>query len=217
MMSVKLRKGKSAIIAAIMLMALSIFFSTVPAASARQISPLQGMEVLRRSFSGITDFTAEITQEKQIALLKKKIVVNGIIRFKKPDAFYMELYPPYASRLLLRDTSLAMFLPSENVRNNIVLPPEQSLRRWFAYLGRPVTSLPDGVEVHAETRDKLTTLQITPRQKGAVKELRLTFLENGNLSRLVIEEQNRDRTVLNFRSMRKNVGLTEKDFRLETN
>lgn len=48
-----------------------------------------------------------------------------------------------------------------------------------------------------------------------MKELRLTFLENGNLSRLVIEEQNRDRTVLNFRSMHKNVGLTEKDFRLE--
>ncbi len=215
MMSAKSRTGKTAIILAILLMAFSIFFTTVPAVSARQISPLQGMEVLRRSFFGITDFTAEITQEKQIALLKKKIVVNGIVRFKKPDVFYMELFPPYASRLLLRDTALAMFLPAENVRNNIILPPEQSLRRWFAHLDRPVTSLPDGVEVRAETRDKMTTLQITPRQKGAVKELRLTFLENGNISRLVIEEQNRDRTILNFRSMRKNVGLTEKDFRLE--
>jgi outer membrane lipoprotein carrier protein len=215
MMNAKSGPGKIAIVLAILLMVLSIFFTTVPAASARQISPLQGMEALRRSFSGITDFTAEIIQEKQIALMKKKIVVNGIVRFKKPDTFYMELYPPYASRLLLRDTSLAMFLPAENIRNNIVLPPEQSLRRWFAYLDRPATSLPDGVEVRAETRDKLTTLQITPRQKGAVKELRLTFLENGNLSRLVVEEQNRDRTVLNFRSMRKNVGLTEKDFRLE--
>lgn len=166
MMRAKPRGGKIAIIWAILLMASSIFFTTVPTVSARQISPLQGMEVLRRSFSGITDFTAEITQEKQIALMKKKIVVNGIVRFKKPDVFYMELYPPYASRLLLRDTSLAMFLPAENVRNNIVLPPEQSLRRWFAYLGRPATSLPDGVEVHAETRDKLTTLQITPGRKA---------------------------------------------------
>jgi outer membrane lipoprotein carrier protein len=215
MINAKSGTGKIAVVVAMLLMASSIFFTAVPTASARQLSPLQGLEVLRRSFSGITDFTAEITQEKQIALMKKKIVVNGIVRFKKPDAFYMELYPPYASRLLLRDTSLAMFLPAENVRNNIVLPPEQSLRRWFAYLGRPATSLPDGVEIHAETRDKLTTLQITPRQKGAVKELRLTFLENGNLSRFVIEEQNRDRTVLNFRNMRRNVGLTEKDFRLE--
>jgi outer membrane lipoprotein carrier protein len=215
MMNAKSRAGNFAIVLTTSLLALSIIFTTVPVVSARQISPLQGMEVLRRSFSGMTDFTAEITQEKQIALMKKKIVVNGIVRFKKPDAFYMELYPPYASRLLLRDTSLAMFLPAENVRNNIVLPPEQSLRRWFAYLGRPATFLPEGVDVRAETRDKLTILQITPRHKGAVKELRLTFLENGNLSRLVIEERNRDRTVLNFRSMRKNVGLTEKDFRLE--
>jgi outer membrane lipoprotein carrier protein len=215
MMSAEYGIRKIINILAILLLTSGIFFTTVSTVPARQLSPLQGMEVLRRSFSGITDFTAEITQEKQIALLKKKIVVNGVVRFKKPDIFYMELYPPYPSRLLLRDTALAIFLPSENVRNNIILPPEQSLRRWFVNLDRPVTSLPDGVQVRAETRGKNTTLQITPRQKGAVKELQLTFLENGNLSRLVIEEQNRDRTVLNFRNMRKNVGLTEKDFRLE--
>jgi outer membrane lipoprotein carrier protein len=206
---------KIAAVLVILLTACSFFLPTAIAAPVRQISPLQGMEMLRRSFSGMTDFTAEITQEKQIALMKKKITVKGVVRFKKPDVFFMELYPPYASRLLLRDTALTMFLPAENIRQNIILPPDQSLRRWFANLDHPATSLPDGVEVRAETRDKLTTLQITPRQKGAVKELRLTFLENGNLSRLVIEEQNRDRTTLNFRTMRKNVGLTEKDFRLE--
>jgi outer membrane lipoprotein carrier protein len=215
MMNTKFRPAMFTVAVIFLLLAMGIIPPTVAMVSARQITPLQGMEVLRRSFSGITDFTAEITQEKQIALMKKKIVVNGIVRFRKPDTFYLELYPPYASRLLLRDTSLAMFFPAENVRNNIELPPEQSLRRWFGQLGRPVTSLPDGVEVRAETRDNLTTLQITPRQKGAVKELRLTFQENGNLSRLVIEEQNRDRTVLNFRNMRKNVGLADKDFRLE--
>ncbi len=215
MIFLKVRGGEIAVVFATLLIALSIFLTTVPAVSARQISPLQGMELLRRSFSGLTDFTAEITQEKQISLLKKKIVVNGIVRFKKPDVFYMELFPPYPSRILLRDNALSLFLPAENVRNNIILSPGQSLRRWFAYLDGPATSLPDGVEVRAETRDNMTTLQITPRQKGAVKELRLTFLENGNLSRLVIEEENRDRTVLNFRSMRRNVGLTEKDFRLE--
>ncbi|MEI8355009.1 MAG: outer membrane lipoprotein carrier protein LolA [Deltaproteobacteria bacterium] len=215
MIFLKVRGGEIAVVFATLLIALSIFLTTVPAVSARQISPLQGMELLRRSFSGLTDFTAEITQEKQISLLKKKIVVNGIVRFKKPDVFYMELFPPYPSRILLRDNALSLFLPAENVRNNIILSPGQSLRRWFAYLDGPATSLPDGVEVRAETRDNMTTLQITPRQKGAVKELRLTFLENGNLSRLVIEEENRDRTVLYFRSMRRNVGLTEKDFRLE--
>jgi outer membrane lipoprotein carrier protein len=211
----EMRPGKVEIALTVLLLVLGVLLTSVHTVSARQISPLQGMEILRRSFSGVTDFTAEVTQEKQIALLKKKIVVNGIVRFKKPDVFYMELFPPYASRLLLRDTGLAMFLPAENVRSNINLPPEQSLRRWFANLDRPVTSLPDGVDVRAETRDRITTLQVTPRQKGVVKELRLTILENGNLSRLVIEERNRDRTVLTFRGMRKNVGLTEKDFRLE--
>jgi outer membrane lipoprotein carrier protein len=179
------------------------------------IPPVQGLEMLRRSFSGITDFTAEITQDKQISLMKKKMTASGVIRFRKPDTFYMELYSPYASRLLLSDTLMTMVLPGEGVRQKMALPREESLKRWFAYLERPVKTLPDGVDVRAETRGKNVTVQISPQKKGTVRELRVTFMESGKISSLVIEERNGDRTVISFRNMRTNVGLTEKDFRLE--
>ena len=201
-------------IALLLVLSAAFVFSNSDA-QARPIPPVQGLEMLRRSFSGMNDFTAEITQDKQISLMKRKMTASGVVRFRKPDNFYMELYSPYASRLLLRDTSLTMVLPGEGVRQKIALPPEESLKRWLNFLDKPIKCLPAGADVRAEVRGRNVTLQIIPRKNGNVKELRITFLENDGISRLVIEEKNNDLTVIKFRNMRKNVGLTEKDFHLE--
>lgn len=176
---------------------------------------LEGLEVLRRGFAGMRDFTADITQEKQISLMKQRLTAKGVVRFKKPGSFYMELYPPYASRLVLKDNVLEILLPAEGVRDRFVLPPEESLDRWFAYLARPVTTLPKGADVHAERRDGDWTLRISPRGKGGVRELQLAFRGNGKLQRLTIEERNLDRTVIRFLNLRTNTGLCERDFVLQ--
>src|SRR5512135_3411240 len=106
----------SARLIALILVLSATFVISISAAQARSIPPVQGLEMLRRSFSGMNDFTAEITQDKQISLMKRKMTTSGVVRFRKPDNFYMELYSPYASRRLLRDTSLTMVLPGEGVR-----------------------------------------------------------------------------------------------------
>jgi outer membrane lipoprotein carrier protein len=64
-------------------------------------------------------------------------------------------------------------------------------------------------------RGETVQLQISPRKKGAMKELQLFFQPGGELKRLVIEENNRDKTVITFSNMKKNTGLTEKDFQLD--
>lgn len=184
-------------------------------AQAAEISPLEGLEMARKGFAGMTDFTAEITQEKQIALLKKTMTSSGQVRFRRPDTFYMEVYSPYASRLLLKDNILTMFLPAEGIRQKTVLPPEEGLRHWFSLFDRPVTRLPAGVEIRAERRRETITLRIIPTGKKGVKEFRLTLFADGRPRRLAIEEQNRDRTIITFNRVRKNVGLSEKDFRIE--
>ena len=183
-------------------------------ACASSLSPVEGLEMLRKAFVGVNDFTAEITQEKQLSLMRRKIVANGEVRFRKPDTFYMELYSPYASRVLLKDNSLTLKLPNDGIRQKMTLPPEQGLGRWFKFLDHPVKSLPDGFDVRAERRDGTVFLQITPRKKGAMKELQLVFQQGGELKRLVIEENNRDKTTITFSNMKKNTGLSEKDFNL---
>lgn len=184
-------------------------------AQARPLDPVAGLETLRRSFAGLNDFTAEITQEKQLAMLKRKLVSTGTVRFRKPDQFFMELNPPHASRLLLKDSTLSLYLVQAKSSQQIVLPPGQGLQHWLGYLARPVTALPEGVEVKAEQQADRYTLQLAPRGKGQVKGLAITLQEDGRLKRLVIDEQNGDRTTITFHRFQRNVGLTDKDFRVE--
>ncbi len=182
---------------------------------AGQNQALEGLEILRRGFAGVGDFTAEIVQQKELSLMRQKLVSRGVVRFKKPGLFYMELYPPYASRLLLQDNLLSYALTDAGVREKVVLPPEESLGRWFAYLERPVTTLPVGVELTAERQGESWTLHIAPPGKGGVRAFHISFMADGRLQRLIIEERNGDRTTLKFSRLRKNVGLTAKDFTLE--
>jgi len=184
-------------------------------AEARSLTPVEGLEALRRSFGTMQDFTADLTQEKQLSIMKKKLVMQGLIRFKKPDRFYMELVPPYSSKVLLKDTVLLQRLGNQGELQRIVLPPEQGLSRWFATLAKPITAVPEGMEVRAEQTGSQTSVTIRPAKGGQLKELTVVLHDDGTVRKLVLEERAGDKTVMTFRKTRKNVGLTDADFRLE--
>jgi outer membrane lipoprotein carrier protein len=199
----------------LLVVTMCVIHLTAAAAAAETLAPLAGLELLRKAFAGVNDFSARIVQEKQLSLMKKSLVARGQVRFKKPDVFYMELNPPYASRVLLKDSTVTMVVPDDGSRQIISLPPEQGLRRWFALLGRPVRELPDGFAVTADKRGEVISLRIVPRRAGAMKTVQVQFLENGALQKIVIEENNRDKTSITFMDVKKNLGLTERDFLLE--
>ena len=101
--------------------------------------------------------------------MKKKLVMQGTIRFKKPDRFLMELAPPYSGKVLLKDTVLEQRLGTQGERQRIVLPPEQGLSRWFAAVAKPVTSVPEGMEVRAEQNGCPDQRGDSTRQGGATQ------------------------------------------------
>jgi outer membrane lipoprotein carrier protein len=182
---------------------------------ARAISPVEGLEALRRGFAGITDFTADITQEKRLSLMKRTMVMSGSLRFKKPDLFFMEIAPPFNGRMLLRDSSIEQVAGRGGKPTRIALPPEQGLKQWFTRLAAPITSLPDGMAVQADLTNAVYTVTIAPSGKGQVKDIAIVFLGDGTIRRLVINERNGDRATMTLKKVRRNVGLTERDFRLE--
>ncbi|MBT1071475.1 LolA family protein [Pelotalea chapellei] len=196
------------------LFALTIVFLSVLPVQARPVPPLDGLEALRKAFADVSDFTAEIVQEKRLSLMKRTMTMNGTVRFRKPDLFFMEILSPYPSRLLLRDNVVEQITGTGD-RNRIVLPPEQGLKRWFSKIAEPITVMPEGMKVLADKSGAVYTVTIMPQGKGQVRELVITFQEDGVIKRLVIAEQNGDRAVMTFRKVRKNIRLTEKDFRLE--
>jgi outer membrane lipoprotein carrier protein len=183
---------------------------------ARQIPPVEGLEALRTAFAGINDFSAEMTQEKRLSLMKRTITMTGTVRFRKPDLFYLQLAAPYASRMVLRDTVIEQVMDaSGGDRNRIVLPPEHGLKRWFDKIATPVTAVPEGMKVQADLTGQVYTVTILPQGTGQVRELVIVFQGDGTIKRLVIGERNGDRAVMTFRKMRRNTGLTERDFRLD--
>lgn len=197
------------------LVAISLLICFAVPCQARQISPVDGLEALRRTFAGISDFTAEITQEKRLSLMKRTMTMTGVIRFRKPDLFFMEISSPYSSRMVLRDNSLEQVMGAGGERNRLTLPPDNGLKSWFSKIAKPVSAVPDGMKVLADLTGSLYTVTITPQGKGQVRELAISFQEDGTVKRLMIAEQNGDRAVMNFRKVRRNTGLTEKDFKLE--
>ena len=194
---------------------LLLIFGVATLAAAEPLTPLEGLELLRRGFAGMTDFTAEITQEKQLSLMKKKLTSSGRVRFRRPGTFFMEIFAPYPSRLLLENSDLTIFYPAQKSRQKIPLPVGEGLGQWFAYLDKPITSLPEGVRMQADRQGENCTLRITPQGKQGVRELTLLFLDDGRIKKIVIEEQKGDRNSITFRNMKKNVGLTDREFRLE--
>ncbi|HPX62373.1 MAG TPA: outer membrane lipoprotein carrier protein LolA [Deltaproteobacteria bacterium] len=185
------------------------------ASHARPVAALEALEILRKGFAETDDFTAEITQEKQLSIMKRVMKTQGIVRFKKPDLFMMEIKPPYASRLLLRDNIIEQSAgDGKGPKNRIILPPEQSLKQWFDKLAAPVTKLPEGVSLKADKTASVYTLQITPIKRGQVRDLLISFHNDGTIRRIVINEQNGDRSTLSFRKFKRNTGLTERDMLL---
>lgn len=198
----------------ICLIVIAIMFSTT-LASARAVPPVEGLEALRKAFAGTADFTAEMTQEKKLSLMKRSMQMNGIVRFRKPDQFYMEIVSPYPSRMVLRDNTIEQSMGKGGERSRILLPPEQGLKQWFSRLTGPVTRIPDGLGVLADLTASLYTITITPQGTGPVREVVISFQEDGTFKKLIISERNGDRAVMSFKKVRRNTGLTEKDFRIE--
>jgi outer membrane lipoprotein carrier protein len=184
-------------------------------AAATELPAVEGLELLRRAFLDVKDFSADILQEKQLSLMKKKMTARGLVRFRKPDTFYMELFSPYAAKVLLKGNVITTMLASSGNAQKIILPPEQGLGSWFSSFDRPVKTLPDGFDIHAEKQGENVCIQIRPRVKGALKALEVKFQQPGRLKKLTIEENNRDVTIITFLKMRKNPGLTDKQFILE--
>lgn len=184
------------------------------AGHARQIAPQDGLEALRKAFSGINDFTADISQEKKLSVMKRTMKMNGVVRFRKPDLFYLEIVSPYKSRMLLNDAVIEQVMGGSNERSRIILPPEQGLKGWFVRFNQPVKSIPDGMNIQSDLTGSVYTVNVLPKSKGQIKQLSIVFQQDGTIKKIAITEKNGDRSTMLFKNIKRNTGLTARDFRL---
>ncbi|MCL2761409.1 MAG: outer membrane lipoprotein carrier protein LolA, partial [Desulfuromonadales bacterium] len=148
------------------------------------------------------------------SIMKKNLVSTGIVRFKKPDLFYMELKPPHASKMVLRDASVEVFIPQDNSRQQITLPGDGGLKHWLGLLDQPIRSVPENMSITAQNSGDIQTVTISPQKKGQIKAITITSGRDGKPKRLQISERNGNYTSITFKNLRANIGLTEKDFKI---
>ena len=83
------------------LICVTVLLLSATTGHARPVPPLEGLEALRKGFLDTNDFTADISQEKRLSVMKRSMLMTGTVRFRKPDLFYMEINPtsgqPYAA------------------------------------------------------------------------------------------------------------------------
>lgn len=196
-------------------MSLPVFFVALATpAEARPIEALAGLEALRAGFAGMVDFSAGITQEKRLSVMRRSLTMTGTVRFKKPDRFYMAINPPYASRTVLKDQLLQQVVGHNATPTRIVLPPEQGLGYWFSKLAQPLTRLPEGLDVQADLTNSLYSVAIRPHGTGQIKEVTIAFQKDGTIRRIAILERSGDKATMTFKNVRRNTGLTDQDFQL---
>lgn len=196
-------------------LSLHVFSDVLAApAEARPIEPLAGLEALRSGFSGMADFSAEVTQEKRLSVMRRSLTMTGTVRFKRPDRFYMAINPPYTSRTVLKDQLLQQVVGHNATPTRIVLPAEQGLGHWFSKLVQPLTRLPEGLDVQADLTNSLYTVAIRPHGTGQIKEVTIAFQKDGTIRRIAILEQSGDKATMTFKNVRRNTGLTDQDFQL---
>jgi hypothetical protein len=53
--------------------------------------------------------------------------------------------------------------------------------KWFDYPGKPLTALPEGMDVKARRRGKLWTMQVSPLSRGAVQQLTQSLDRDGKV------------------------------------
>ena len=179
------------------------------AAAGRADPPPPAEDILRaleKNFSGITNVHTGFVQEKDLAVLSRKMVLKGTIALQNPGRFAWHVETPLKYGLVIADGNLKQWDEDSDRIQQIALSANPvfqvavgQIQAWFA--GRFVDLTKD-FEVQTVTQTPLT-LEFAPRTNSlahkAVKRVLLTFRDDRRyVTAMSIEEKSGDRTTMVF-------------------
>ncbi len=88
---------------------------------------------LKSHLEKMTDFSANIVQEKRITLFNSTIVSSGLIKWKKPDKLFVAMNPPDSSQLFLNRKGLWLYYPDEKIAEKYIMKDNQKLSDAFSF------------------------------------------------------------------------------------
>jgi outer membrane lipoprotein carrier protein len=164
----------------------------------------------------IEDFTADIVQEKRISLLKKEIVSHGVMKFKRPNKVFIELFDPDPSLMVVDGNSLWLYFKRERIAQRYRVADNPMLKRYLMILDQPFTV--GGEKLISVRREgDCAVLEFNPEKSESVfsRIVLQISTEDWLIRKLTLHEKSGDLTILSYANIQVNTGIPDSDFTLE--
>lgn len=161
------------------------------------------------------DFSADLYQEKKLALLKEKIISRGKIRFKKLDKVSIEFFPPESSRMVFDGKTALLYYKEEKVAERYSLRSNPMAERYLLFSKDPFQEKLAEWKI-LEDRESFLVMEIVPKVKDplfAKTRLRISK-KDWMVIGMDLVDKNGDTTSIRYSNMKVNTGLTDSDFEI---
>jgi outer membrane lipoprotein carrier protein len=164
----------------------------------------------------IEDFTADIVQEKRISLLRKEIVSHGVMKFKRPNKVFIELFDPDPSLMVVDGNSLWLYFKRERIAQRYRVAHNPMLKKYLMILDQPFTV---GWEKLTSVRREgdYAVLEFNPEKSESLfsRIVLQVSTEDWLIRKLTLHEKAGDLTILSYANIRVNTGIPDSHFTLE--
>ncbi|MBW1972135.1 MAG: hypothetical protein DRG20_03790 [Deltaproteobacteria bacterium] len=180
-------------------------------------NPLTKEEIVRHLLikkSKITTFVADITQEKEISLLKEKVISKGKIFYKSPSNILVKLGKPESLIILLKKDKLLLYYPLEKVAEKYNLKNRIKTENLLFPFSQDYKN---ALSISHESTNRYLILIISPSKASSeIKEVKLWIEpKNWMIKKMKIIEKNGDTSLIKYSNMVINEPLSDSIFSLK--
>ena len=200
---------------------LLFFMCTCLSVNAKAAPPLtqpQLTALIQKSQQQTQSFTCNFTQTTTIPLLETPIVSHGLLTFAKPDSIKWEYTAPFQEGFILCNKNLTRWVGDKGTAQTSAASQDRlgnfladQLIMWVQFDTKRILEDYSLSVVNSQP----LTLELTPKKleiQSIMKNLIISFSDEGPASMVILNEQNGGQTRLFFFDTKVNIPLTTKDF-----
>ncbi|MBM4339266.1 MAG: outer membrane lipoprotein carrier protein LolA [Deltaproteobacteria bacterium] len=192
-----------------------LLFLPYTSIQAQTLSVDEVVKRIRESREKTKDFSADLLQEKRVALLREKVVSKGKIRFKKPDKISIEFFQPDTNHMVYDGKTFLLYFKEEKMAERYQVQGNPAVEKYLLFSKDPFQEKLAQWKI-LEDRESFLVMEILPKVKDPlfVKTKMSISKKDWIITGIEMVEKNGDTTVLQYFNMKVNMGLSDSDFEI---
>ena len=184
---------------------------------------LAALEAIAAAHTNVRDLTATFTQTRESAVLRRAVTTSGTIALRDTSS-YWKTTKPYRSDMWVRGGEVSFAYPEDklveiydlsDVAPNLIFGPNLDLKRLRASFYVTPSDWKPAPGENEKSKKQSLVVRLTPRTKTiATVMLPMDVIidqANGHVHAVITTDDEGNRTRLDFKDIKTNVGITERD------